>query len=126
MLIKNQRKSGWAKTSAIFLLIFFTLSESFSYALPVTVQPQALIPSAWGTIEKQLSGSTGKTIYLIEDAHDSMEAQKNIAKMIARLVENIAQAAEGSNSRAMRNSERAQNLQRLAADLQAQLARFTT
>ena len=45
---------------------------------------------------------------------------------IARLVENIAQAAEGSNSRALHNSERAQNLQRLAADLQGQLARFTT
>jgi hypothetical protein len=34
--------------------------------------------------------------------------------------------ADGSSGRATQNSERASRLQRLAAELQAQLARFTT
>jgi hypothetical protein len=34
--------------------------------------------------------------------------------------------AEGSSSRAVNNTERAKNLQRLATELQAQLSRFTT
>ncbi|UCV31516.1 methyl-accepting chemotaxis protein [Ferribacterium limneticum] len=67
-----------------------------------------------------------QTVEVVHGIADSTREQSSASQEIARLVENIAQAAEGSNSRAMRNSERAQNLQRLAADLQAQLARFTT
>ena len=67
-----------------------------------------------------------QTVEVVHGIADSTREQSSASQEIARLVENIAQAAEGSNSRAMRNSERAQNLQGLAADLQAQLARFTT
>ena len=67
-----------------------------------------------------------QTVEVVHGIADSTREQSSASQEIARLVENIAQAAEGSNSRAMRNSERAQNLQRLAADLQAQLSRFTT
>ena len=62
----------------------------------------------------------------VGDISSSMREQSAASQEIARLVENIAQSAEGSNSRAVRNSERAQDLQRLAAELRAQLARFTT
>ena len=67
-----------------------------------------------------------QTVEVVHGIADSTREQSSASQEIARLVENIAQSAEGSNSRAVRNSERAQNLQRLAADLQAQLARFTT
>ncbi|MBK8116382.1 MAG: hypothetical protein IPK44_18740 [Candidatus Accumulibacter sp.] len=45
---------------------------------------------------------------------------------ITRLVERIARMADGGSGRATQNSERAGRLQRLAAALRAQLARFTT
>ncbi|MBS1130136.1 MAG: Histidine kinase, region:Bacterial chemotaxis sensory transducer [Proteobacteria bacterium] len=67
-----------------------------------------------------------QTVEVVHGIADSTREQSSASQEIARLVENIAQSAEGSNSRAVRNSERAQNLQRLAADLQAQLSRFTT
>jgi methyl-accepting chemotaxis protein len=67
-----------------------------------------------------------ETVDVVHGIADSTREQSTASQEIARLVENIAQAAEGSNSRALHNSERAKNLQRLAADLQGQLARFTT
>ncbi|MBS1139560.1 MAG: Histidine kinase, region:Bacterial chemotaxis sensory transducer [Proteobacteria bacterium] len=67
-----------------------------------------------------------QTVDVVHGIADSTREQSSASQEIARLVENIAQAAEGSNSRAVRNSERAQNLQRMANDLQAQLSRFTT
>jgi methyl-accepting chemotaxis protein len=67
-----------------------------------------------------------ETVDVVHGIADSTREQSSASQEIARLVENIAQSAEGSNSRAVQNSERAQNLQRMAADLQAQLARFTT
>jgi len=66
-----------------------------------------------------------ETVNVVHGIADSTREQSAASQEIARLVENIAQAAEGSNSRAQQNSGRAQNLQRLASDLQAQLARFT-
>lgn len=43
--------------------------------------------------------------------------QRTASQEIAHLVENIAQAAQGSSSWAVQNAERAQNLQRLSAEL---------
>ncbi|MBI3312755.1 MAG: twin-arginine translocation signal domain-containing protein [Candidatus Omnitrophica bacterium] len=40
------------------------------------------IPSRLGTVEEFHRGPSGKTVLYIQDAHDSLEAQKNIAKMI--------------------------------------------
>jgi len=67
-----------------------------------------------------------QTVEVVHGIADSTREQSAASQEIARLVENIAQAAEGSNSRAVRNSERAHELQRLAAELRTQLARFTT
>jgi len=67
-----------------------------------------------------------ETVEVVHGIADSTREQSAASQEIARLVENIAQAAEGSNHRALQNSDRAQNLQRMADDLQAQLARFTT
>jgi len=67
-----------------------------------------------------------ETVEVVQGIADSTREQSTASQEIARLVENIAQAAEGSSSRAVKNTERAQNLQRLSVELQAQLSRFTT
>ena len=67
-----------------------------------------------------------ETVEVVHGIADSTREQSSASQEIARLVENIAQAAEGSSSRAVQNGDRAKNLQRLAADLQNQLSRFTT
>ncbi|MBN1687645.1 MAG: glycosyltransferase family 4 protein, partial [Candidatus Omnitrophica bacterium] len=48
---------------------------------------QMSIPDKLGTIEEFHQGTNGKTIIYIQDAHDSLEAQENIAKIINHLVE---------------------------------------
>jgi methyl-accepting chemotaxis protein len=67
-----------------------------------------------------------QTVGTVQSIADSTREQSSASQEIARLVENIAKMAEGSNGRAVKNAERAQNLQQLSAELQAQLARFST
>jgi methyl-accepting chemotaxis protein len=67
-----------------------------------------------------------ETVDVVHGIAESTREQSAASHEIARLVETIAQTAEASNSRAVQNSDRAENLQRMAADLQGQLARFTT
>ncbi len=67
-----------------------------------------------------------QTVEVVHGIADSTREQSAAGQEIARLVENIAQAAEGSNAQSMTNSERARELLRLSAELQSQLARFTT
>jgi methyl-accepting chemotaxis protein len=66
------------------------------------------------------------TVEVVNGIADSTREQSAASQEIARLVENIANAAEGSSSRAVKNTERAQSLQRLSGELQSQLGRFTT
>lgn len=44
------------------------------------------VPPELGKIEESFQGTSGKTILFIQDAHDSLEAQENIAKLIDRFV----------------------------------------
>jgi methyl-accepting chemotaxis protein len=67
-----------------------------------------------------------QTVQVVHGIADSTREQSAASQDIARLIENIAQMAEGSNSRAVKNAERAQNLQSLASELKSQLSRFTT
>jgi methyl-accepting chemotaxis protein len=67
-----------------------------------------------------------ETVDVVHGIADSAREQSAASQEIARLVETIAQAAAGSSGRAVLNSERAQNLLRLAAELQTQLSRFNT
>jgi hypothetical protein len=92
----------WQKSIAVFLSICFIFSESVSFADAVTnvilseaknlrdPSPFGLrmtIPSELGSIEEFHQGTSDKTILYIQDAHDSLEAQENIAKIIDYLVE---------------------------------------
>lgn len=95
------------------------------------------------TVSANMSGSVGlareagesllaidqhaqETVEVVQGIADRTREQSAASQEISRLVENIAQSADGSNSRAQQNSGRAQNLQNLASDLQSRLARFTT
>lgn len=49
--------------------------------------PSFSIPEQLGKIEESFTGNSGKTIIYIQDAHDSLEAQENIAKTIHYAVE---------------------------------------
>lgn len=84
------------KSVAIFLSLSLVLFNSVSFAAPVV--PHALnqatdssssisIPEAFGRIEESFTGNPNKTIIYIQDAHDSLEAQENIARTISHLVE---------------------------------------
>ncbi len=44
------------------------------------------IPPELGLIDESFQGTSGKTILYIQDAHDSLEAQENISKIIEHLV----------------------------------------
>ena len=67
-----------------------------------------------------------QTVDVVQGIADSTREQSAASLEIARLVENIAQATEGSNTEAATNSARAEDLQHLSAELQSQLSRFTT
>jgi len=67
-----------------------------------------------------------QTVSVVHGIADGTREQSAASQEIARLVESIAQAAEGSNAQALTNSGRAQELQRLSAELQSQLSRFIT
>ncbi|AXS79231.1 methyl-accepting chemotaxis protein [Dechloromonas sp. HYN0024] len=67
-----------------------------------------------------------ETVEVVQGIADTTREQSAASQEVARLVEQIAQAADGSNSRAVENTARAENLQHMAANLQGQLARFTT
>ncbi len=47
------------------------------------------IPAEFGTVSERYRSGHGKTIIYLEDAHDSLEAQENIAKLIDLLVNKL-------------------------------------
>lgn len=77
--------------------LFLILCNSFSnvplgYSSQSPETPSAAlsinaVPDKLGIIEESFSGTAGKKIIYIQDAHDSLEAQRNIARLIRRFVE---------------------------------------
>ncbi|MSR77945.1 MAG: FAD-dependent oxidoreductase, partial [Candidatus Omnitrophica bacterium] len=94
------------KIPALFLSIYFSLFESLSYAQPFSGMGEARhtpreypsrvspnppsraikLPESLGIVEEFHQGSSDKTMIYIQDAHDSLEAQENIARIINLLV----------------------------------------
>ncbi len=94
------------KTTALFLSCSLGLLDSAGYASrsnqkPVTANriqnsgnwqrisgysESISLPSSLGKIEESFQGSSDKTLVYIQDAHDSLEAQENIAKLIHHFV----------------------------------------
>ncbi len=79
------------KAIAIFLSVSLVLTNGIGYAGPSLRAPEGgvaiSIPEEIGKIEESFQGNNGKTIIYIQDAHDSLEAQENISKIIHSLVE---------------------------------------
>ena len=91
--------SSTERLIAIFLSVSVAFSNSLGYANPSSghqaAPPSAVshstlqkfsIPEELGKIEESSTSDSPKTIIYIEDAHDSLEAQENIAKTIQYLV----------------------------------------
>jgi len=66
-----------------------------------------------------------QTVGVVHGIADSTRQQSTASQEISRLVGAVAQVAEGNSGRAALNRERAEQLQRLANDLQARLSRFS-
>lgn len=45
------------------------------------------IPAEFGRVSEEHVGKNGKTIFYIQDAHDSLEAQQNIARILDHLIQ---------------------------------------
>lgn len=100
--MKNKRRKSFLsfnKIVAILLSISLGLSNGIGYADPnslslrdsVSNKTETIsIPEALGKIEESFFGPSGKAIIYIQDAHDSLEAQENIAKAIHHFVEYFA------------------------------------
>lgn len=92
-MLNEKNKKGvfclFKKLGAIFLSTSLVLSGGISYAAN-SVQPSdssISIPEEFGKVEESFEGTNDKTIIYIQDAHNSLEAQENIAKIIGHLVE---------------------------------------
>jgi MoaA/NifB/PqqE/SkfB family radical SAM enzyme/phosphoglycolate phosphatase-like HAD superfamily hydrolase len=91
-------------TAALFLFMeLFTYAPPTAFAQPISSKVQGgtpsglhrlvrdteiRIPPELGRIDESFHGTSNKTILYIQDAHDSLEAQENIANMINHLVAN--------------------------------------
>jgi len=64
----------------LFLTIIFSLFSTVVFA-------ELQLPKELGLVEESFQAQDGKVVYYIQDAHDSLEAQENIAQMIEHLVE---------------------------------------
>ena len=98
----KRRFLSFRKAISIFLSISFLCPNGAGYAgqnpsslrgsVPANVASASggeaiSIPEEYGKIEESFPGTSGKTIIYIQDAHDSLEAQENIAKTIQYLVD---------------------------------------
>lgn len=68
--------------SALFLSISLILPPDHSFAAPVAPQDLFKIPEKIGRLEEFHEAPSGKSVIYIQDAHDSLDAQKNIAALI--------------------------------------------
>jgi len=77
---------------AVEFLLFscLELAPATASSLPIA-DPAALqvnVPEEFGTVKEIYRGTSEKTIYYIQDAHTSLEAQQSIARIIHFLVQN--------------------------------------
>ena len=99
--------------TAIFLILCLAPFNTVSYAASVPAEsidtsaikplnPAELsIPEDMGKIEVSFAGSSGKTVVLIQDAHEIPDAQKNIQRLIDYFQKNYGVnlvALEGANA----------------------------
>ncbi|HTL47777.1 MAG TPA: GNAT family N-acetyltransferase [Verrucomicrobiae bacterium] len=78
------------KTTALFLCASLLLSDGSLYAAATATPSQELafrLPKTFAEVQESFRGTSGKTIFYLQDAHDSLEAQRNIARSIRFLVE---------------------------------------
>ena len=85
------------RLTALLLCFSLPFSGPSGYASPgapasgtvssIHALPALKLPESLGTLEEFHWGHSGKTLFYLQDAHDSLEAQENIAKIIQFLIE---------------------------------------
>ncbi|MDD5671275.1 MAG: metallophosphoesterase, partial [Candidatus Omnitrophica bacterium] len=87
-LLFSSTTPGLASGTAISYL---SSTKGLPAATPLSgFDPEGItIPEAFGTVEETYRGTTGKTVLFIQDAHESLDAQQNIAKLIGHAVRNL-------------------------------------
>lgn len=85
---KHIRKSFFLRATSVFLIVCLSVMNTISYAAPLQTPPAAEIniSEKYGTLDESFFAGSPKTVIYIQDAHDSLEAQENIAKIIGQLV----------------------------------------
>lgn len=92
--LKKDRRHGFSRrVSAFILTLCFFLSSLPVQGMTAVVPPapETLLhgipfPASFGTIEEDVTIPGSKRIFYIQDAHDSLEAQENIAQMVQYFV----------------------------------------
>jgi len=82
----------WTRGTAVCLLVTLLVLETArtGWSLPAASPDLAAalkIPASLGTVESFHRGRNGKTLFYIQDAHHSVEAQENIARILGQLVQ---------------------------------------
>lgn len=83
----------WMRTAAFFTALSLLVNTEPVQASVLQATPAApafSIPAELGFLQESFDGPSGKTIYFIQDAHSSLEAQNHIAAIIRRLTEKHA------------------------------------
>lgn len=86
------RTRARAKKGISLILAVCLLAGDANAALPLKpalqTPPSISIPSEFGDVQAFRPGTSGKTVIYIQDAHDVLQAQENIAAIITHLVDN--------------------------------------
>ena len=112
--VGKQSLRSCQRLTATFLILCLIPLNNLSYASSVPVKSSEIInfkafdlatlavPEDFGKIEATFTGSTGKTVVLIQDAHEIPDAQKNIQRLIDYFQKNYGinlVGLEGANAR---------------------------
>src|SRR5258706_3847897 len=88
---KKMKIFGCIKKSISWVVVLcFTVSSLPAYAKNTRApehQSPVTVPHELGIIDKTFVGTSQSPVIYIQDAHSSLEAQENIAKLIGYLIE---------------------------------------
>ncbi len=84
--MKSYKKPRALRLTALAVLLCFLTSQGGPEARAFSAPEGPSIPQKFVHLEESFQGTSGKTLLFIQDAHESLEAQENIAKAIQYFV----------------------------------------
>lgn len=86
-MLRRKNHKYLLRGTALFLVLTLSSHPHAEAALPSQLPHKNILSPETGSVEDVFKGTSGKTIYYIQDAHDSLDAQINIAAIIQTLVQ---------------------------------------